>query len=163
MTDTLYRHNGGIPAALPYAAFDAKGDHWTDLAGSPEGRAACGYVEAPAAPDFDPTTHAVRWDEAAEVWKVDALPPPPPAPEPRPRPLTRLAFVTLVQQAGGMSPALYLQARRDEAFAYLWDMLNFAEEVARDDELTAQALGSLAAGGYLPNGVDAVRGAWPAV
>lgn len=78
MTEALYRRNGGIPAALPFDAFDAKGDHWTDLANKPDGRAACGYVLGPSKPAYDEATQDARWDAASEVWLVERRPPPPP-------------------------------------------------------------------------------------
>lgn len=161
MAAILFRRNGGAPAPLPFDAFDAAGDHWSDLANNPEGRKACGFVEAPPQPDYDPATQAVRWDQASEAWVVEALPPPPPAPEPVPQSLTKLAFVTLCQKAGGMTPTLYMQARKSPDFEYLWDMLGFAEVVGRDNEFTVMALDALAAGGFMPNGAKAVRDAWP--
>ena len=78
--DALYRRNGGAPAPLPFDAFDAGNDHWTNLAENAEGRAACGFVEAPPVPAFDPGAEAVRWDEAGEAWVIEALPPPPAPP-----------------------------------------------------------------------------------
>lgn len=82
MADLLYRRARSAPAALPFGAFDAAGNHWTNLVNSPEGRTACGFVEAPAQPDYDPATHTARWDARSEAWVVEALPPPPPPPMP---------------------------------------------------------------------------------
>lgn len=72
----LYRKNNGDPVQLPFSDYDAAGDLWTDLANNPDGVTACGYVEAPPQPDFDPATQAVRWDSATSAWVVEALPPP---------------------------------------------------------------------------------------
>lgn len=161
MSTPLYRRDGGEPRPLPFSAMDASGNNWTDLANNPEGREACGFVPAPDQPAYDPATQAVRWDGATEAWVVEALPPPPPPPEPVPLSLTKLAFVTLCQKAGGMTPTLYMQARKSPDFEYLWDMLGFAEVVDRDNEFTVMALDALEAGKFMPKGKAAVIAAWP--
>ncbi|MDZ4372672.1 MAG: hypothetical protein U1C74_14775 [Phenylobacterium sp.] len=42
-----WSRHGGPGQALPFADADAAGSSWTDLANSPEGRAACGWAPAP--------------------------------------------------------------------------------------------------------------------
>lgn len=77
--NNLYRLNGSAPAPLPTSFTPPDGytrthpDQWT-----PEEIAEWGFVEGPAKPEHDPATQQVPvWDEAAEDWRVDALPPPP--------------------------------------------------------------------------------------
>ncbi len=161
MTELRYRRNGGVPEVLSFGAFDANNDYWSDLANNPEGREACGFIAAPYPNGFDPDKQVATWDEAAEAWVVSDRPAPPLPPEPQPLSLTKLAFVTLCQKAGGMTPTLYMQARKSPDFEYLWDMLGFAEVVDRDNEFTVMALDALAAGGFMPKGAKAVRDAWP--
>lgn len=159
MTD-LYRRNGGAPASLPPIAYDDKGQAWTDLANSEEGRKATGFVAAPAQPNFDPATQTIAWDADAENWRVDDIPPPP-QPEPQPRTLGKLEFIRLAQTAGGMTDQMLVEAQAHPMFAAFWIKFQMASSVERDDEITATALGALAQGGYLPEGPDAVLNAWP--
>ncbi|PHY20824.1 hypothetical protein [Caulobacter sp. BP25] len=42
----LYSKNGGVPQKLPESDSDPTGSMWSDLPNNPEGRAACGWVEA---------------------------------------------------------------------------------------------------------------------
>lgn len=161
MTDTLYRRHGGAPDALPFGAFDAKNDYWTDLANSPVGRKACGFVAAPYPDGFDPDTQVATWDEATEAWVVSDQPAPPPAPAPVPQILTKLAFIALCQSAGGMTDAMLVTAQADAQFAAFWIKFQMAENVQRDDAITKTSLGALHAAGYLPKGAAAVTAAWP--
>ena len=70
-----WRKNGGAPQALPFRDIDADNNMWTDLANNEEGRAACGWTEAPAMPDYDPATQDIAWVDGA--WVVTDRPPPP--------------------------------------------------------------------------------------
>lgn len=75
---TLYQKNDGDPRIIPFEDFDADGLSWTDLANSPDGRAATGWVEAPAQPDFDPATEHAVWVDGE--WVVQPKPPAPTTP-----------------------------------------------------------------------------------
>ncbi len=82
MSDLHYRRDGGPPDLLPFSAVDDAGQFWTDLPNNPAGVAACGFVPGPSKPqagvDYDPAAQVPRWDEVAEAWMLDMLPPPPP-------------------------------------------------------------------------------------
>lgn len=75
MTANLWRKAGRAPGPLPFFDVDAAGQPWTDLVNSPEGRDACGYIEAPE-PSYDPATEILVWDFAAEDWRVEPTLPP---------------------------------------------------------------------------------------
>lgn len=151
--EQLYRRNGGPPERLPFAAYDAAGNSWTNLIGNEEGRIASGFVEAPPKPD----PRAV-WDVGADGWVV---PPPSPPPEPVPVPLGRLTFIMLAQEAGGMTDTMLVTAQKDERFEAFWTKFQMASTVERDHKVTSDALQALQATGYLPNGAAAVEAAWP--
>ena len=56
-------------------AYDGQGRAWTDLAGQPpEVLLACGLVEAPPQPVFDPASQMVVWDVGQEAWCIQAKP-----------------------------------------------------------------------------------------
>jgi hypothetical protein len=74
---------------------------------------------------------------------------------------TRLEFVRLCMSAGGMTPDMLVQAKAAPELAAMWIMLDMAQEVQRDDPEIAPGLAALEALGYLPNGAQAVLGAWP--
>jgi hypothetical protein len=62
-----------IPGPLPFAARDADGNTWTDLDSNAEAREACGYVQAPDPPAFDPTKQRLEWVDGA--WAVVSMTP----------------------------------------------------------------------------------------
>lgn len=161
MTELLYRRSGGVPGALPFGAFDANNDYWSDLANNPEGREACGFVAAPYPAGFDDEKQVATWDEAAEAWVISDRPAPPPPPEPAPIVLTKLQFIGLAQAAGGMTDTMLVQAKNSSAFEAFWLKFQMAESVAKADPITAASLGALAQAGYLPKGAAAVMSAWP--
>jgi hypothetical protein len=70
---TLWMRAGGEPQPLPYFDQDPDQNIWSDLANNADGRAACGWVEAPPRPDVDPATATVTWD--AGKWVVTPIPP----------------------------------------------------------------------------------------
>lgn len=108
-------------------------------------------------PQPDPAAFVVRATRGKRVLTADEIA----ARQPKSLSLTKLAFVTLCQKAGGMTPTLYMQARKSPDFEYLWDMLGFAEVVDRDNEFTTMALDALEAGKFMPKGAAAVKAAWP--
>lgn len=108
-------------------------------------------------PQPDPAAFVVRATKGKRALTADEIA----ARQPKPLSLTKLAFVTLCQKAGGMTPTLYMQARKSPDFEYLWDMLGFAEVVDRDNEFTTMALDALEAGKFMPKGAAAVKAAWP--
>jgi hypothetical protein len=90
---TLYSHEGAEPAPLPFRITMPDGFTRTDPETfTPEEIAAAGYVEAPAAPSYDPDTHlapvwrggewfaqalsAAELAELAEQRRLAAMPPP---------------------------------------------------------------------------------------
>lgn len=133
----LWRRNSGELQELPFADYDPTGTHWTDLVNNPDGRAACGWVEDPAAV-------------------------PPPAPPRPPAVLSRLGFVGLVQAAGGMTDFMLMEAADNVLFRAFWVKFQMAEQVEKGDPITVAALTALEEAGYLPNGSSAVLSAWPA-
>lgn len=159
MTD-LYRHNGGEPGPLPFQAQTPTGEWRTDLANHPESRLECGFVLAPAKPAFDPKTQVVTWSAASARWIVSPIPASPPA-APVYQRISRLAFVRLAEDAGGMTPEKKVAAYKDPAFEAFWIDFQMAEEIARDDAGMMRALAGLEAKGYLPNGARKVLLAWP--
>lgn len=79
--EKLFYRNGEFPAPLPNSAVEeATQRRWTDLENSPEAREACGFVEAPAQPEFDPATQQLDW--TGSEWTIVALPPQPEPPAP---------------------------------------------------------------------------------
>ena len=68
MSEELWHIPPAEPGPLPSKAFDGEGNAWTDLPNNPDGRAACGYVIAPAKPVIDPTREQVEWVDGA--WTV---------------------------------------------------------------------------------------------
>jgi hypothetical protein len=70
---TLYSKNGAEPQELPFSDHDSEGNLWADLANNPAGHAACGWVEAPDAPDYDPEAASLSWVGGA--WVVTPFTP----------------------------------------------------------------------------------------
>lgn len=70
---TLYTKGGRRPQPLP-GSDQRLSDSFTlmPLDGHPDAIAACGWVEAPPAPAFDPDAEQLGWDGAA--WIVEPLP-----------------------------------------------------------------------------------------
>jgi hypothetical protein len=68
----LYSKNGARPSDLPHADTSGEGLDsltWTDLANNAEGRAACGWVEAPEPPAYDPEVALLTWTNGA--WAIE--------------------------------------------------------------------------------------------
>lgn len=161
---TLYSYMGATPAPLPHRIILPDGQSRTDPATfTPDELAAAGYIAAPPPPAYDPaTTAAPIWHDGMWVVRdltteeIAALQPPPPAP----RALTRLQFVTLVQQAGGMTDEQLVAAHEDPNLKPLWIKLTMATAVERDDPATTAGLQAMQALGHLPS-AQAVTDAWP--
>ncbi|HEX8446273.1 MAG TPA: hypothetical protein VF649_06630 [Sphingomonas sp.] len=68
---TLWMRAGGEPQPLPYFDQDADQNLWSDLANNPDGRVACGWVEAPAAPAIDPEIETIAWVDGD--WRVTPI------------------------------------------------------------------------------------------
>lgn len=75
----LYRFQGGPPQQLPEPFFDADNNPWTHLETlSAEQLEEFGFLPAPPQPEFDASTHGVRWnDDAWEVYERWVPPEPP--------------------------------------------------------------------------------------
>ena len=104
---TLWMRAGGEPQPLPYFDQDADENTWSDLANNAAGREACGWVEAPARPVFDPATATITWHD--DAWLVAPIAPADPAAEAAARLAARLAAVDARAQAAflaGYAPAL---------------------------------------------------------
>lgn len=86
---TLWQKNGGDPATLPFQDAQADGTIWTNLADNPEGRAACGWTQAPDEPPYNPATQQVAWVNG--TWVVQPIPTPPTPPVSRT--IARIDFV----------------------------------------------------------------------
>lgn len=77
--------------------------------------------------------------------------------------LTHLQFIELSQSAGGMTDAMLVEVEANPLFKAFWIKFNMAGDINPAHALTTQALTALHAGGYLPNGVQAVFDAWPTI
>ncbi len=84
--------------------------------------------------------------------------PPPPL---VPIPLTEIGFITLCQEAGGMTDAMLVACDADPAFKAMWIKFKAATQIDKVDPRVQAGLTGLNAAGYLPSGVDAVNNAWP--
>lgn len=72
----LYSQKGSFPAPLPHLIKLSSGQVRTSQTPFTSAEIAdAGYVEAPAKPAFDPSTHQLGWD--GSNWTVTELPPPP--------------------------------------------------------------------------------------
>lgn len=161
---TLYSYQGATPAPLPHRIILPDGQSRTDPATfTTDELAAAGYIAAPPLPTYDPATQAAPiWHDGMWVVRdltpdeIAALQPPPPAP----RPLTRLQFVALVQQAGGMTDEQLVAATDDPVLRALWIKLDLATAVELTDPATTAGLQAMQALGHLPD-AQAVIDAWP--
>ncbi len=84
-----------------------------------------------------------------------------PPPPPLPIPLTEIGFITLCQEAGGMTDDMLVACDADVHFKAMWIKFRAASQIDKTDARVQQGLSGLAAADYLPNGVDAVNNAWP--
>lgn len=87
----------------------------------------------------------------------------PPEPEAAPvyQPLDSAALITLLENAGGMTPEQVVACHQDQNFAYFWILIQIAPYTSRDNPKIPAALAQLEAAGYLPDGAQAVLDAWP--
>jgi hypothetical protein len=69
---TLWSKDGGPPTTLPPHDSDATGSVWSDLANSPEGRAACGWAPASVPAEVTMAQARVALLNAGHLADVDA-------------------------------------------------------------------------------------------
>lgn len=112
-----------------------------------------GSVEQGAPDQVSRTVPAVRVKRALTAEEIAARHPP--------LVLSKLQFIGLAQMAGGMTDTMLSTAHADPAFGAFWIKFQMAENVTRDDPITAASLGALQMANYLPNGAAAVLKAWP--
>ena len=86
---------------------------------------------------------------------------PGPAPVPQPIALTQLGFITLCQEAGGMTDDMLVLCKNDAALAAMWIKFNAAATIEKTDNRIPAALQALEALGYLPNKAKTVLDNWP--
>lgn len=77
--------------------------------------------------------------------------------------LSQIGFITLCQEAGGMTDAMLVVCQGDGNFAAMWIKFRAADQLDHADGRVQAGLAGLALAGYLPNGVAAVNAAWPVV
>lgn len=77
------------------------------------------------------------------------------------RALTKLEFRRLCKSAGGMTDDMYVASNENPLFKAFWLDFGLAQEIRADDPDTDAGLAALAMAGYLPNGAQAVKAAWP--
>lgn len=78
-----------------------------------------------------------------------------------PLPLRPVAFIQLVQTAGGMSDSQLVACYEDPNFKAMWIKFNAADTLDRDDPRVQAGLTGLDQAGYIPNHKAAVLAAWP--
>jgi hypothetical protein len=78
-----------------------------------------------------------------------------------PRTLTRFEFLTLCQDAGGMTDENLVSAKNDALLAAFWIKLDMVSSVEKDHPATDAGLTALEGLGYLPSGKAAVFNSWP--
>lgn len=75
--------------------------------------------------------------------------------------LSQIGFITLCQEAGGMTDAQLVACEADANFKALWIKFQAAQTIDQIDPRVQAGLAGLATAGYLPNGAAAVNAAWP--
>ena len=134
MSEKLYSFKGAAPEVMPARIRLPGGLTRTDPASFTEAEiAAAGYVEAPAAPAFNPSTHAL--EGAAGAWSVVALPPAPAVV----RKLSRFEFMGLLTPQERI--ALRARGKSDPVMADALDMLGLASHVDPAHPMIGQMLG----------------------
>lgn len=107
---TLWYKAGLPPGSLPFIASDPEGNSYTDLDHNPEGREACGFLEAPPQPTFDPTRERLDWADGGWV-KVGIVP----------QVVSRLQARLALLHAGKLAEAeAAITAAADPALAIYW-------------------------------------------
>lgn len=84
-----------------------------------------------------------------------------PTPNLIPIPLTEIGFITLCQEAGGMTDAQLVACKSDPIFAAMWIKFQAAPEISLSDKRVSDGISALGQAGYLPNGAEVVAAAWP--
>ncbi len=93
----LWYRAGSDPAPLPGGTlFDETNTGWGDLANNEDGRAALGFIKAPAYPTYNAQTQALEWDSEGTKWVKVSLPA---APAPDLAALRAAACVRVVSDA----------------------------------------------------------------
>lgn len=75
--------------------------------------------------------------------------------------LTKLQFIRLLQQHGGLTIQKTVEATVDPNLAYFWFLSEITGAFEYEDESLGAGLDALYALGYIPNGKQAIMDNWP--
>lgn len=75
--------------------------------------------------------------------------------------LDTASLISLMESAGGTTPAMVVDCYNDPAMEYMWILLRVTPYTSKDNPKLPALLSSLESAGYLPNGAQAVLDAWP--